>query len=46
MYRKNPNKFKKIENWNEYFSNLEINIETSFKLTSTGSLLESIGVKN
>ena len=46
LYKKQPNKFKRIKDWDEYFSNLEININTNFKLTSTGSLLESIGEIN
>ena len=44
IYKKYPKKWKKIENhWNDkYFPNLEININTNFKINSVGSLDRTI----
>lgn len=41
-YKKYPNYFTNIEDWNEHFSNLNIDIKTSFKFTSKGTLEQSI----
>lgn len=41
-YKKYPNYFSNIKDWNEHFSNLEIEVKTSFKFTSKGTLEQSI----
>lgn len=42
FYKKYPNKYKTIKNWNEYFSNIDIEVNTNFKYTSKGTLEQSI----
>lgn len=42
IYKKYPEYYSKISNWNERFSNLNIEINTSFKFTSKGTLEQSI----
>ena len=39
---KYPDYYEKINNWNEHFSNLDIEVNTSFKFTSKGTLEQSI----
>lgn len=42
IYKKYPEYYSKISNWNERFSNLNIEINTYFKFTSKGTLEQSI----
>ena len=42
IYKKYPDYYEKINNWNEHFSNLDIEVNTSFKFTSKGTLEQSI----
>lgn len=42
VYKKYPKFFNSIRDWNEYFSDLEIEVKTSFKYTSKGTLEQSI----
>ena len=42
VYKKYPNKFKSIKNWNKYFSNLDISINIDFNLNSKGSSKQSL----
>jgi len=42
VYKKYPEYYKSIEDWNEKFSTLDIEIKTSFKYTSKGTLEQSI----
>lgn len=42
IYKKYPEYYSKISNWNERFSNLNIEINTSFKFTSKGTLEQSV----
>ena len=43
MYKYHPNIFNKIDDWDEYFSTLDIENNIEFKLINKGALLESIG---
>lgn len=43
FYKKYPSTYKKIKDWNEYFANLDIEVKTTFKYTSKGTLEQSIG---
>lgn len=42
IYKKYPEYYSKISNWNERFSNLNIEINTYFKFTSKGTLEQSV----
>ena len=42
FYKKYPKEYKKIDNWNEYFSKMEIEVKANFKYTSKGTLEQSI----
>lgn len=42
FYKKYPKEYNNIKDWNEYFSNIDIEVETSFKYTSKGTLEQSI----
>lgn len=41
-YKKYPKDYKKIENWNHFFTSLPIEIEVNFKYTRKGSLEQSL----
>lgn len=41
-YKKYPKEYNNIKDWNDYFSNLDIEVKTSFKYTSKGTLEQSI----
>lgn len=43
IYKKYPNYFNSIDNWDEVFSNLKIDINVQFTLAHKGSLEQSIG---
>jgi len=41
-YKKYPNRYNKIKNWNDFFVTLPIEVETDFKYTRKGSLEQSL----
>lgn len=41
-YKKYPNRYNKIKDWNDFFTTLPIEIETDFKYTRKGSLEQSL----
>lgn len=43
IYKHNRKSFEKINDWDEYFSKLDIEVNINFKLINVGSTLESIG---
>ena len=43
IYKNNYKLYNSIENWDEYFTSLDIDIDINFKITNLGSLSESIG---
>ena len=43
IYKKYPNYFNSIDNWDEVFPNLKIDINVQFTLAHKGSLEQSIG---
>lgn len=43
IYKKYPKYFNKINNWDEQFSNLEIDVNINFKIKNKGSLKQTIG---
>ena len=42
LYKKNPNYFKKINNWNDFFSKLNIDIKVEANIDSKGSIKKSL----
>ena len=42
VYRQNPNYYKKIDDWNNYFSNLDVNIKVDANIKSKGSIKKSL----
>ena len=42
VYKQNPNYFKKIDDWNEYFSNIDIKIKVDADITTKGSSKQSL----
>ncbi len=42
VYRQNPNYYKKIDDWNNYFSNLDVNIKVEANIKSKGSIKKSL----
>lgn len=42
VYKKYPDYYNYIKDWNEYFSTMDIEVKTSFKYTSKGTLEQSI----
>jgi spore germination protein KC len=43
IYKKYPNYFNSINNWNLYFKNLDIDVELEFKIKKTNALKQTIG---
>lgn len=43
IYKKYPHYFNSIDNWDEYFSNLDFTINVDFKLKEKGALEQTIG---
>ena len=43
IYKNNYKLYNSIDNWDEYFTNLDIDVKIDFKITNLGSLSESIG---
>ena len=42
VYKQNPNYYKKIDDWNNYFSNLDVNIKVDANINSKGSIKKSL----
>ena len=42
VYRQYPNYYKKIDDWNNYFSNLDVNIKVDANIKSKGSIKKSL----
>ena len=42
VYKQNPSYYKKIDDWNNYFSNLDVNIKVDANINSKGSIKKSL----
>ena len=42
VYKQNPSNYKKIDDWNNYFSNLDIDIKVDANINSKGSIKKSL----
>ena len=42
LYKENPKKFKKIDDWNKYYSKLDIDISVQARITTKGSSKQSL----